>query len=321
MKSSNTHSWYRTAIYWCPLFLFWLLWAWLFMHKDAGLLFSQYWQSSVTMVAGSFVAGATPLGGGAVAFPVFTKVLHVSSVDASAFSFMIQSVGMTFATLFFVSRSIKIYWNVILYAGLGSLLALPIGLFVFSVDNITARYIFSQFIVFCAFITLNTASSYEQEKKVRLFGAMVFGFLGGLLSSKIGSGCDALLFFYLVYVCRFCAKDSIPTTVGFMALNSIYASLWLLWFEPPNEFVANSWLVSAPVVSLGAPLGGYVLSKLKIFHTKMLIIFVIAIEVITTLLLVPFSLFSKLSILLTIAMVMLLLIYNHRRVSNLQQVE
>ena len=31
--------------------------------------------ASITMVFGSFVAGSTPQGGGAVAFPVFTKLL------------------------------------------------------------------------------------------------------------------------------------------------------------------------------------------------------------------------------------------------------
>ena len=38
-----------------------------------------HWASAVTMVFGSFVAGSTPQGGGAVAFPVFTKVLDIDA--------------------------------------------------------------------------------------------------------------------------------------------------------------------------------------------------------------------------------------------------
>ena len=34
-----------------------------------------HWQSALTMVFGSFLAGSSPVGGGAVAFPVFTKLL------------------------------------------------------------------------------------------------------------------------------------------------------------------------------------------------------------------------------------------------------
>ncbi len=52
------------------------------------------WVSSVTMVFGSFVAGSTPQGGGAVAFPVFTKGLEVPSEVARSFSLFIQVVGM-----------------------------------------------------------------------------------------------------------------------------------------------------------------------------------------------------------------------------------
>ena len=44
------------------------------------------WPVALTMVFGSFIAGATSEGGGAIAFPVFTKVLHVSPTDAKVFS-------------------------------------------------------------------------------------------------------------------------------------------------------------------------------------------------------------------------------------------
>jgi uncharacterized membrane protein YfcA len=48
---------------------------------------------TVTMVFGSFIGGATAEGGGAVAFPVMTLVLHLTPAIARDFSFLIQCCG------------------------------------------------------------------------------------------------------------------------------------------------------------------------------------------------------------------------------------
>ena len=63
---------------------------------------------SLTMTAGSFVAGATPTGGAAVAFPVFTKVLQIPTNEARTFGLMIQSIGMTSAALFILQKRLTI---------------------------------------------------------------------------------------------------------------------------------------------------------------------------------------------------------------------
>ena len=55
------------------------------------------WESALTMLFGSFLAGSSPEGGGAVAFPVFTKVLDVPGAVARTFGLSIQAVGMTMA--------------------------------------------------------------------------------------------------------------------------------------------------------------------------------------------------------------------------------
>ena len=54
---------------------------------------------ALTMAVGSFVAGGTALGGGAVAFPAMTKVLAIEPVTAKTFSLAIQSFGMSAAAL------------------------------------------------------------------------------------------------------------------------------------------------------------------------------------------------------------------------------
>ncbi|MDH5326449.1 MAG: sulfite exporter TauE/SafE family protein [Gammaproteobacteria bacterium] len=295
----------RSLIYWGPLAVFWLVWLAILGFDNIVPVFETYWRSSVTMIAGSFVAGATPLGGGAVAFPVLTKVLHVDSLDASIFSLFIQSVGMTFATLYFISRKINIDWHVIKYASIGSFLSLPFGLAFVALDNTTIRFIFSEFIIFCAFMILWDRRHSKEKNDISVYWPIAFGFAGGLLTAKIGSGCDAILYFYLVFVCRGCIRRSIPTTVCFMAINSIYASAWLLMMIEPSDFVVGSWWSSAPVVSLGAPLGAFVLSKLKMGQTISLVVTIICLEVATTLMFVPFSLFDKVTILITVGILSL----------------
>ena len=64
----------------------------------------EHWYYPVTMVVGAFVAGSTPEGGGAVAFPVLSIFLNIDRVLARDFSMMIQSVGMTSASIFILTR-------------------------------------------------------------------------------------------------------------------------------------------------------------------------------------------------------------------------
>ena len=63
--------------------------------EPSGSFDNPRWYMSITMIFGSMVAGATPEGGGAIAFPVMTLALGVKPSVARDFSFMIQSVGMT----------------------------------------------------------------------------------------------------------------------------------------------------------------------------------------------------------------------------------
>ncbi|MGB5770859.1 MAG: sulfite exporter TauE/SafE family protein, partial [Crocosphaera sp.] len=77
----------------------WILWLTLLGTKDAFSHLLNHWQIALTMLFGSMIAGGTSMGGGAVAFPVFTKLLHIPPHDAKIFSLAIQSVGMTAASL------------------------------------------------------------------------------------------------------------------------------------------------------------------------------------------------------------------------------
>ncbi|MCK5889994.1 MAG: sulfite exporter TauE/SafE family protein, partial [Methylococcales bacterium] len=76
----------------------WAVWSG-YTYPNGQATIAQNWPITLTMVFGSFIAGATSEGGGAIAFPVFTKVLAMPPFDAKVFSLAIQSIGMMAATV------------------------------------------------------------------------------------------------------------------------------------------------------------------------------------------------------------------------------
>ncbi len=106
--------------------LVWVAW-YVYTHPDSLSILQQNWPITLTMTLGSFIAGATSEGGGAIAFPVFTKVLHIQPQDAKVFSLAIQSIGMTAATLTIIVMRVTVSWKFILWASLGGLFGVYIG--------------------------------------------------------------------------------------------------------------------------------------------------------------------------------------------------
>jgi len=93
-----------------------MTWACFMAFTDGWSLLMDWWEIPLTMSFGSFIAGFSAEGGGAVAFPIFTKVLHIPAHEARQFSLLIQSIGMTMATLFIVSRKVPYHSFAILPA-------------------------------------------------------------------------------------------------------------------------------------------------------------------------------------------------------------
>ncbi len=100
---------------------------------------------TITMVFGSFIAGATSEGGGAVAFPVMTLVFQIEPVVARDFSLLIQSAGMTFAASFILLEGITIEKRAILFSGMGGILGVILGVDVLS-QLIPASYLKTLFV-------------------------------------------------------------------------------------------------------------------------------------------------------------------------------
>lgn len=114
-----------TVVVWIGWFA--MMWAGDFWHH-----FRTSWFMSVTMMFGSFIAGATSEGGGAVAFPVMTLIFNIPPPVARDFSLMIQSVGMMSAAFAIYCMRIPIEGRAILFAGVGGAFGVVIGVEVIS---------------------------------------------------------------------------------------------------------------------------------------------------------------------------------------------
>lgn len=254
--------------------------AWFSNHLvSSGEVFSSGWPASVTMIFGSFVAGSTPIGGGAVSFPIFSKLLGASGAESRMFGFFIQSVGMSFATLFFILAKIRIDWRVIGCAIPFSMIGIIAGTLWLPSSDTMIKLSFSLFALSSGVLLLKLNSREKKTSlKPRIGPLSLTAFAGGLLSSQVGAGADTLLYFYLTLVCHHDAKSTIPTSVAFMAINAIGGSLISLMLTPENvtTFVLTSWLAAAPIVAIGAPVGGLVMSKIKrkrlIYFIKMILL-------------------------------------------------
>lgn len=260
-------------------------------------LFQEYWPVSLTMTLGSFVAGATAEGGAAVAFPVFTKVLQIPSGDARTFGLMIQSVGMTMAGVMIYAQRVKTLPRVIGWVSLGGIFGQIIGTYMFTIPNPYPKILFT--FIATAFGVAMFISRWliHWEPRSELPGwnnryrALFFisGVLGGSFAAQTGSGIDMLTFIVLTLAFGINEKISTPTTVVIMGLNSVVGFFLHGVVSQDIGIAWNYWLVAVPIVVLGAPFGAYVASKINRDGIIKFLLFLIGLELVTTLWLIPFS--------------------------------
>lgn len=251
------------------------------------------------MALGSFVAGSTFLGGGAVAFPAMTKILATDADTAKNFSLAIQSVGMTSASLYILTRIKNLSFDFMGWylcsAVLGMLICLLFMQGTFS--SIDLRIGFTLFISCFLVIYLWTLHDQDGEAhtEIRIHHQdhlLIFlcGLAGGLLSGLLGSGADLFAFCLLSLYFRVDLKLATQMSVIIMASVSIVgiAAQWL-FFDRVQPLVIELWYMAAPVVLLGAPLGAFFCRRLPNHFLVIFITLIVIIEVATTLLFVPIA--------------------------------
>lgn len=260
-------------------------------------LMAEHWTISLTMAFGSLVSGATAEGGGAIAFPVFTKVLEIAPSDARTFGLMIQAVGMSTATFVIYLNRIKVLGTVIFWASIGGFIGQIIGTYFLVIPEPYPRILFTLVagmfgVTMLIQILLDKSGSrhhlpYWTNDMAALF--ITTGIIGGIFTAQTGAGVDMMVFIVLTLVFRMNIKISTPTTIVIMAINSIAGFYLHGVISQDIGIVWEYWLMAIPIVVVGAPLGTYIASKVHHNVIAVILLSLIALEVITTMWLIPFN--------------------------------
>lgn len=257
------------------------------------------WLIAPIMAFGSFVAGSTFLGGGAVAFPALTKILSVDPLTAKNFSLAIQAVGMSAASLYILSRvrNLPFSFMALYLFGAGIGLFVSFAVIEASVPAVDLRISFTLFLLCFLVVYLFTRHSHNVsteahlEKTYRDILITLFGgVLGGLIAGLLGSGADLVGFCLLALYFRIEIIRATQISVILMAVSSIIGlGLKFLFFGGVGQQVFDLWVVAAPVVLFGAPLGAAMCRRIPPNLLLGFICLIVTAEVISTILLVPFD--------------------------------
>lgn len=279
--------------------LVWATWAVVFGDSYFTLLAAN-WPVAVTMFPGSLVGGGTSEGGGAVAFPVLTKVLAVPADEARVFTFAIQTIGMGCAAISILATKVPIEKRAILWCTPPAIVAtivtivwvapaipLPIVRVVFTMIAVTLGI---------ALLLQLRQRGYTRNPKIPVFRArekpmlIIVGFIGGVFSGVAGIGIDIAVFILVVLLFRVCEKITTPTTVILMAIVSVVGFLCHVFIT--GEFtgqVVGFWIAAAPVVAVGAPLGAFICTKMSPIAVRVVLMVLLAVELVSTIAVVPMT--------------------------------
>lgn len=232
----------------------------------------EHYGIAVAMSFGSYVAGSTPMGGGTVGFPILVLLFHESPTLGRDFSFAVQSIGMTSASIFILCRRQKLEWVLLRWSLVGSLIGTPLGIFFVAplIPGFAIKVVFA--VVWASFgvlhlrriddICANVGETPAAHAFDRTAGFWV-GFLSGATVAAItGVGIDMVLYAVMVLLMRADLKVSIPSSVIIMAFTSLVGIATKHLFTGVQPGVYENWLAAAPIVALGAPLGAFIVDKI-----------------------------------------------------------
>ena len=243
----------------------WLVWLalfyslWLFLSFGLGYWeqIKTHWPIAVAMAVGSYVAGSTPMGGGTVGFPVLVLLFDMPASLGRNFGLMIQSIGMTSATIFILCRRIPIERRMLPWSMFGSAVGLVFGTFyvVPHIPDTAVKLIFACLWMSFGVLTLTKnreMCGFKNLAPIPRSEAMSLGLLvglaGGITTSATGVGIDMLLYTLLVLLYRMDLKAAVPTSVIIMAVSSVMGTVLHLQIGDLNSEVFHNWLAASPFV-------------------------------------------------------------------------
>ena len=273
MQSNNKP---ETRIPWIYLiFLTFVMcgWFWYMFEHDSFEIYTRQWATVITMIFGSFIAGASPEGSAAVAYPIFTLILKIAPAVARNFAFAIQSIGMTSASLLIIGMRLKVDWNYIIFVTIGGVFGLFLGTYyvVPYISPVQAKLFFvSLYLSFgIALWMQNRRPQREVFERIENFSnsdkgrLIIFGLVGGIISSIFGTGINIFTFCLMTIYYRVSEKVATPSSVIIMTIETILGLF--IHTQLINDFQPEAfeiWLACVPFVAIFAPLGAFVISKM-----------------------------------------------------------
>ncbi|KPF47002.1 permease [beta proteobacterium AAP121] len=246
---------------------FYAVWSYLVFGLVGWQTVADHWPMALAMAFGSYVAGSTPMGGGTVGFPVLVLLFDLPATLGRDFSFAVQSIGMTSASIFILARRQPLAWAMLRGCLWGSLIGTPLGILFIAplVPELWIKVVFA--VVWASFgvLHLYRVNEFSRHSGMTSPGEgwdFRVGLVAGLaassmVSSVTGVGIDMVLYAALVLLCRADLKIAIPTSVLIMAFTSVLGIAVKAMFTGVQAGVFENWLAAAPVVALGAPLGAF----------------------------------------------------------------
>ncbi len=319
-----------------PVVLVYMVWLGWMIVENWWHLFLSDWYMTVTMVFGSFIAGASSEGGGAIAYPVMTLMFEIDPSVARNFSLAIQSIGMTAASLWIIAKRIPIEKTYLWIVTIGGTAGIIFGAY-FIAPYVVPAYAKMMFVSFwlsygIALFFINhirkrdSVRSLPDLTKGQKWELIAIGFIGGVLSAILGNGIDICSFAFVTLKYRLSEKIATPTSVILMAINAVVGVLlhgFVMQDLQPQAI--NFWLVCIPVVVLGAPMGAYVISKVNRLYIAVLLYIILVVQFISAILIIRpdllLILFSTLVFLSGIALFFWLTNYHSRNGATLSNLE
>lgn len=225
------------------------------------------------MIFGSFIAGSSPEGSAAVAYPVFTLLLDIQPAVARNFAFAIQSIGMTAASLLILGLRLKVDWNYIKYVTIGGIAGLILGTYyvVPLISPPMAKLFFVSLWLSFGIVLWRENSKptrvvhdlIENFQKSDIFRLLVFGLIGGVISSIFGTGINIFTFCLMTIYYGINEKVAVPSSIIIMSIETILG--FFIHAGVVNDFQPEAfemWIACIPFVVIFAPLGSFVVSKL-----------------------------------------------------------
>jgi uncharacterized protein len=228
------------------------------------------WPIALSMGFGGYAAGSTPMGGGTVGFPILVLLFEQPASLGRDFSFAVQSIGMTSASIFIFARRIPLATTTLKGALIGSTIGTPLGIWFVApqIPDLWIKLVFA--VVWGSFGILHLCRMEEIAGRVSTPNMAAswelrLGLLLGLLSAAFvaaptGVGIDMILYTALVLLYHMDLRVAIPTSVVIMAYTSVLGIATKVSTTGIQAGVYEKWLAAAPVVALGAPLGAYIVA-------------------------------------------------------------